>query len=609
MQISFRPSANHAATTLRSIAFEINGNHHRSLHRTALKTRILHIRPASVMARHKLHGRAFYESLGSPKHILAPMVDQSEFAWRLLTRSFLPPDLRTSILAYSPMLHAKLFAESPKYRASHFEPLQPPLSLAQPGDSNHSKTFDMQRDAYMDGNPKIDRPLFVQFCANDPEHFLEAAKIVQPYCDAVDLNLGCPQGIARRGNYGSFLQEDWGTIHNLIRTLHEKLDIPVTAKMRVLETKEKTLEYAKMVLSAGASIITVHGRRREQKGHNTGLADWSVLRYLRDNLPPETVIFANGNILQHDDIERCLEETQADGVMSAEGNLYDPAIFATAPAVGDEGREYFRTRDGYGGWRCDAVLRRYLDIIHRYVMRQEPPVRQPLFVPSDEQLDRIPKPNEVSNGHVSEDDQPPSKKQKLDHPREQKPKNGKQDKVTAANLVAMQAHCFHILRPLVSQHHDVRDALARSRAGDIPAYENVLTLTEKAVREGLMSYERDPSAFGGEDTVDTAVVDDAESSVEAVKRCKRPYWVCQPYVRPLPKEALEKGSLQLSKKDKKRLAKERGEAETMNVASEGAVEDVAVEAVKQEREAPGAAISDGVIVEKQEIPREGLVCG
>ena len=27
----------------------------------------------------KLHGRAFYESIGSPKHVLAPMVDQSEF--------------------------------------------------------------------------------------------------------------------------------------------------------------------------------------------------------------------------------------------------------------------------------------------------------------------------------------------------------------------------------------------------------------------------------------------------------------------------------------------------------------------------------------------------
>ena len=31
----------------------------------------------------KLHGRAFYESIGSPKMVLAPMVEQSEFV-RLL---------------------------------------------------------------------------------------------------------------------------------------------------------------------------------------------------------------------------------------------------------------------------------------------------------------------------------------------------------------------------------------------------------------------------------------------------------------------------------------------------------------------------------------------
>jgi tRNA-dihydrouridine synthase 1 len=29
--------------------------------------------------RMKLHGRAFYESIGSPKLVLAPMVEQSEF--------------------------------------------------------------------------------------------------------------------------------------------------------------------------------------------------------------------------------------------------------------------------------------------------------------------------------------------------------------------------------------------------------------------------------------------------------------------------------------------------------------------------------------------------
>ena len=36
--------------------------------------------------RRKLTGRAFYESIGSPKMILAPMVDQSEFVGNLSHR-------------------------------------------------------------------------------------------------------------------------------------------------------------------------------------------------------------------------------------------------------------------------------------------------------------------------------------------------------------------------------------------------------------------------------------------------------------------------------------------------------------------------------------------
>jgi tRNA-dihydrouridine synthase 1 len=460
----------------------------------------------------------------------------------------MPAESGTALLAYTPMFHSRLFTEQAHFRDEHFQPVKL---------KNTTDAEIKEEVPWLDGNLDHDRPLFVQFCANDPDVLLEAAQYVAPYCDAVDLNLGCPQGIAKRGNYGAFLQEDPDLIYRIINRLYQELPIPVTAKMRILDTKEETLDYAKMILSAGASIITIHGRQRHQKGHYAGLADWSVIRYLRDNLPPDTVLFANGNILQYEDIQRCLDATGVDGVMSAEGNLHNPAIFAPPPAVGDNVREYWQGKDGRGGWRVDGVMRRYLDIIYRHVLDQEPPTRKPLFIlsdPPDEYVEPSVANEASADQREKQDDETPKQKKRRERSQNRVKKGGPGNR--GPNFHPMQAHMFALLRPLVSIHTQIRDDLARCRGGDMASFEGVLRMVETVTKDALIEYDKssEPTAPEEVSSLQQEVYDDPENSEGARKRCERPWWICQPHIRPLPKEAIEKGVMIISKKEREKLA-------------------------------------------------------
>ncbi|KAF9077974.1 dihydrouridine synthase-domain-containing protein [Rhodocollybia butyracea] len=299
---------------------------------------------SNTIPNRKLAGYEFYrEILGSPKYVVAPMVDQSELAWRRLSRRY------GAQLVYTPMIHAKMWAENTNknIRAAYFD-----------------------LDAGEEGDVTIDRPLIIQFCGNDPEKLLISAKELEGRCDAIDINLGCPQEIAKKGKYGAFLQDEWDLIYKLINILHVNLSIPVTAKFRVFPTVERTVEYAKMLERAGAQILTCHGRIREQRGQNTGVADWAKIRAVKEAV--SVPVFANGNILFQSDVEACLRETRCDAVMSAEGQLYNAALIslssALSPSISASPRPLSLTQHP----RHPDLALEYLDIVKSLKTRTSP---------------------------------------------------------------------------------------------------------------------------------------------------------------------------------------------------------------------------------------------
>eukprot|EP01129_Flabellula_baltica_P005293 TRINITY_DN1905_c0_g1_i1.p1 TRINITY_DN1905_c0_g1~~TRINITY_DN1905_c0_g1_i1.p1 ORF type:complete len:330 (-),score=67.29 TRINITY_DN1905_c0_g1_i1:146-1093(-) len=228
----------------------------------------------------------------TPLKIVAPMVDNSDLAFRLLVRRY------GINMTYTEMLYSTTFAESKKYRKKM---LYSQLS-------------------------QLDRPLVVQFAGTDADTLLRAAKLAEPHVDAIDLNLGCPQRCAEKGGYGAFLPADRENLYHIVSTLANGLTKPLFCKIRLQDTLEETLEMVKGLEERGAKLITVHGRTKEQKGSRSGPCNWEAIREIKKTLSIPVV--SNGGIQQYSDIDDCLNFTGCDGVMSADKLMDNPAVFA-----------------------------------------------------------------------------------------------------------------------------------------------------------------------------------------------------------------------------------------------------------------------------------------
>jgi tRNA-dihydrouridine synthase len=223
----------------------------------------------------------FFQSIGSPKFISAPMVDQSNLAWRLLVRE------NGADLAFSQMMHARNFMTDKNYRSD----------CVDWDDYTHSGGV-----AEASRSRELDKPLIVQLAGDDPHVLVEAGKYLHKDVAAIDLNLGCPQKIAKKGNYGAYLLPEKALIVKLLSAMVQNLDCPITAKIRCLSTDEETLELCKAIEDCGVSMITVHGRTVDSNKLFVTPANWDIIRKVKETL--SIPVIANGGISCRDDAIR-----------------------------------------------------------------------------------------------------------------------------------------------------------------------------------------------------------------------------------------------------------------------------------------------------------------
>ena len=71
---------------------------------------------------------------------------------------------------------------------------------------------------------EIDRPLIVQFAANNVSDFVNATRFVRNYSDGVNLNCGCPQRWAIQEGVGSAMIDKAELVCEMIKETRKAID-------------------------------------------------------------------------------------------------------------------------------------------------------------------------------------------------------------------------------------------------------------------------------------------------------------------------------------------------------------------------------------------------
>lgn len=174
-----------------------------------------------------------------------------------------------------------------------------------------------------DGEPT---PLAVQIVGGDPEILAQAAIYnVGLGAQIIDINMGCPAKKVCGKLGGSALLSDIALVEDILKTVVNAVDVPVTLKIRTGpdNSNRNGIEVAEIAERCGISALAVHGRTRADRFR--GEAEYETIRSIceRVSIP----VFANGDVTTAPQAREVLDYTCADGLMVGRGAQGNPWIF------------------------------------------------------------------------------------------------------------------------------------------------------------------------------------------------------------------------------------------------------------------------------------------
>lgn len=186
--------------------------------------------------------------------------------------------------------------------------------------------YDSDKSKILLAIKEAEHPVGAQLFGSDPKILSDMAKVVcESDVDFIDINMGCPAPKITKNGEGSALLKNPELIGEIVHAVAHAVDKPLSIKIRkgFDDTCINAVEVAKIIEQAGASLLTIHGRTREQ--FYSGTADWGIIKQVKDavNIP----VIGNGDIKEPEDAKKMMELTGCDGVMIARAAQGNPWIF------------------------------------------------------------------------------------------------------------------------------------------------------------------------------------------------------------------------------------------------------------------------------------------